>query len=390
MATLNPLQPMTSAIGTQPGIDWSQPYSYGGTNWTIGMPSQAQAAWQQASQTGVDPQATDTLNYINSAFGNWAQANQPWLAEQGYTGGTSGLESWLQNRGYQFGYGQQGGTIAGNVFDQAGNPVGGGATPGAGTGYDWGWTVPVGMFLGAGALAGGFGGGAAAGGGGGLSGVDAAMADYAAAGGGAGITGGATPAAAYAGTGGMPGAGYGTAAGPAITSGPGGGINLADALSGIGKALGTPGSGGWQGIANLIAGLYGANKTSQLAKLPSMQDYLSSPMFGAGQQAVERAMAAQGFQGSGNMMQALASNAQQGYANYVKLLTGRQQQAGDLPASMLSNFGLATSGMPAIWNLLSGVGGTAGGSANLLAPGAMNIGGSNVNFGDVSSIWGGS
>lgn len=165
----------------QQTVDWSQPYSWGGANWTATTPSQQQQAFDWANTNGVNPMARDTLDYTQSAFNSWAGANQDWLQKQGYNGSMPGggvainqdmttpvntggdLENWLNQNGYKFGTAQYNHTIAGNVFDKYGNPVGNGPAAGSRTGYDWGWTVPVAMFAGGAALAAGGGGGAGAG-----------------------------------------------------------------------------------------------------------------------------------------------------------------------------------------------------------------------------------
>lgn len=375
-----------------PAFDPTQPLSAGGYNWSL-----TPAGTQPYALNTAQGQMYDPLGPLSQGFGVDPAA----LQAAGYTGpmpfagvaGESGwqtppvsadpLKQWLAENNYYYGQGTGGNKVTYGIFDPSGNMVG--SPSGGGTMND-----PTGLAIGAlgiggfGALAaGGAGGAAAAGGGGGLTGVDAAMADYAAAGGGAGMAGGGAAAApAFAGTGGLPGAGYGT--GAAASTVPAAGTAASGGWGGILSQLGTPGSGGWRGIVNLLAGLYGANKTSQLGKLPSMADYMASPMYGAGEQAVTRSMAAQGYQGSGNMMQALAQNAQRGYADYVSLLTGRQGAAGNLPSSIMSSLGLASTGLPAIWNLISGVGGSAAGAAAGPGgdPGAAS-------YPDISSIWGG-
>ena len=114
------------------------------------------------------------------------------------------------------------------------------------------------------------------------------------------------------------------ASGNAATGGGG-------ALSGISSALG--GARGGLGAMQILSSLYGMQQQEQLSKKASAQSVSN-----AGLQAVQRSMAAQGYQGSGNMMQALSTYGADAYGANL------QQQQSSLSNTM-SGLGLLTSGI---------------------------------------------
>jgi len=244
----------------------------------------------------------------------------------------------------------------------------GGAGVGSALGTGLGYTVPgAGTFAGlsdaelaavSAGLEGGGGAGAAAaavGGGGGSApayggvgtpgagaGTDAIFGPEAAGVGGAGTGGGGSSgltsmdrAALYGGE------GYGPAASPAELAYNGGaGSNffsqlLSGNFGGLGSAFKTGAQG--YGLLQTLSGLYGlteANKIKKRAQGPGMTK--------AGLDAVMRSMAAQGYQGSGNMMAAIERY-------------GAETNQGNIPGQaagltgQLSSLGLITAGLPALF-----------------------------------------
>lgn len=94
------------------------------------------------------------------------------------------------------------------------------------------------------------------------------------------------------------------------------------------------------GLIQAVSGLYGLSESSKLKKLATQPNK-------AGEQAVTRSLASQGYQGSGNMMAALNQYGINGSL--------QASQAGQGPLmGQLSSLGLLTSGLPA----LAGWGGT--------------------------------
>lgn len=132
------------------------------------------------------------------------------------------------------------------------------------------------------------------------------------------------------------GAGAGLAGGAA-----GGAGNWADTLT---KLFGKGGMGtkAMSGL-NTVNGLYSFLKARELSKMARRPNK-------AGEQAVMRSMAAQGYQGSGNMMAALSQ-----YGINGSLAAS---QAGLAPLQgQMSSLGLAASGVP---SLMTGIGGMFG------------------------------
>lgn len=116
-------------------------------------------------------------------------------------------------------------------------------------------------------------------------------------------------------------------------AGGGGGFDLSSIFGQGGDWLkGAFGKGGkGVGILQLLSGLYGLQQSNKLGKLATQPNVM-------GEQAVQRSMAAQGYQGSGNMMAALSQYG----------INGSQAaaQAGMSPlVGSLSSLGLLTGGL---------------------------------------------
>lgn len=109
---------------------------------------------------------------------------------------------------------------------------------------------------------------------------------------------------------------FGSGAG---STGGGIGMNMATAKNGL-------------GLAQIMSSLYGIDQSRKLSKAATSQAYSA-----AGAQAVQRSMAAQGYQGSGNMMTALSNYGASAYGNNL------QQQQTSLSNTM-SGLGLLTAG----------------------------------------------
>jgi hypothetical protein len=109
---------------------------------------------------------------------------------------------------------------------------------------------------------------------------------------------------------------------------------------------GGAGGGGNQNIFKALAGLYALTQSQSLqkqAQLPSASSVEGLPGFQAGQDAVARSMASQGYAGSSNMAGALASQA----GNFYNQAVGQRQSSvsGQLAPLMgqLSGMGLLSS-----------------------------------------------
>lgn len=136
--------------------------------------------------------------------------------------------------------------------------------------------------------------------------------------------------------------GYGAAASPAELAAGGAGAGATSAWDSIsqmfsksgtiGQALKTGGQG--LGLVQVLSGLYGLNQSQKLSKQAQ-----GPGMTAAGLQAVMRGMAAQGYQGSGNMMTALE---QYGAQTNV----GNPAAAQGALSGQLSSLGLLTGGLP--------------------------------------------
>jgi len=114
--------------------------------------------------------------------------------------------------------------------------------------------------------------------------------------------------------------------------------------SGFGFNLSTAKNG--LGAMQVLSSLYGMDQSRKLSKKASSQS-----LSNAGLQAVMRSMAAQGYQGSGNMMQALSKYGADAYSANL----GQQQQA---LGNQMSSLGLLTAGV----GNLAGWGSTTGGT----------------------------
>lgn len=125
------------------------------------------------------------------------------------------------------------------------------------------------------------------------------------------------------------------------------------------QAIQSLGNMGWKNMAKIGAGsmmaLGGLGNyqlgQQQLAQQRQYQDQLNAlmanpnsiyatPGYAAGQQAIQRSMAAQGYQGSGNMASALAGNAGQFYQQQFNNLASLANQPVSSPYSGLSSMGM--------------------------------------------------
>jgi hypothetical protein len=182
--------------------------------------------------------------------------------------------------------------------------------------------------------------------------------DAAAAGAGAGAAAGAEGSTAMGSAAGTLGAADSEAASAAAgyTAADVGGTSSADLAAGAAGAGGTAGNGSWLsslfssgsgtgsgssalatgknalGAMQVLSALYGMEQSRKLSKQASSQAVTA-----AGLQAVQRSMAAQGYQGSGNMMTALSNYGAGAYTNDL----AQQQQSLN---SQLSSLGLLTAG----------------------------------------------
>lgn len=118
-----------------------------------------------------------------------------------------------------------------------------------------------------------------------------------------------------------------TATSGEISGGMGQGSSFYDKL---GSLFGGKGGGG-MGMAKLFSSLYGISQSQKIGKLATQPNK-------AGEQAVQRSMAAQGYQGSGNMMAALNQYGINGSQAAVPGATAGLQ-------GTMSSLGLLTSGI---------------------------------------------
>jgi hypothetical protein len=107
------------------------------------------------------------------------------------------------------------------------------------------------------------------------------------------------------------------------------------------------GKGSAMNMAKMFAGLYGLQQSSKLGKMATQPNL-------AGEQAVQRSMAAQGYQGSGNMMSALSQygiNGSQAAASAgMGPLIGQLSSLGLLTSGAVGGSG-TTGGVSAIGSL---------------------------------------
>lgn len=149
-------------------------------------------------------------------------------------------------------------------------------------------------------------------------------------------------------------AGIGTMAGSGGGAGGGGVGNFLSSVFGTGGGAGGGSGFGFNlgtaknalGAMQVLSSLYGMDQSRKLSKKASSQ-----AISNAGLQAVQRSMAAQGYQGSGNMMQALSRYGADAYTADL----GQQQQA---LSNQMSGLGLLTAG----FGNLAGWGGSTGGN----------------------------
>lgn len=192
--------------------------------------------------------------------------------------------------------------------------------------------------------------GAGAAGGGADAGVGAAEGATAGAGAGSldvGMTGAAASDAELSGLGGPTAGGFGgagvDAAVDAGAGAAGSGGWLSSLFGGAGKAATALSTGkNALGTMQILSSLYGMEQQRKLSKGATAQSYSK-----AGAQAVQRSMAAQGYQGSGNMMTALSKYGADAYGANLP-----QQQAS--LNNTMGGLGLLTAGL----GNLSGWGGT--------------------------------
>ena len=128
---------------------------------------------------------------------------------------------------------------------------------------------------------------------------------------------------------------------PGLADGGGGG-------GGIGGMLSQLGTGGGVPLTRTLGGLYGLSESLRLqrmAKLPSPGEVTSLPGYEAGMEAVRRSMASQGYQGSGNMMAAMAKYGGDFYNQAVgQRMQSAEAQAGGVGGA-LSSLALLGSGL---------------------------------------------
>lgn len=210
--------------------------------------------------------------------------------------------------------------------------------------------------LGAGALAGGAGdtgmfsglGGAMAGGGaealGGEAGAGLGAAGAGAGAGAAsldlGMAGAGAADAELSGLGGPTAGGFGGVGTDAAATGTGDSAFMSGLHSLFGGGVGSGGVGlnlatakNGLGAMQVLSSLYGMDQSRKLSKQATAQS-----MSNAGLQAVQRSMAAQGYQGSGNMMQALSKYGADAYGANL----GQQQAS---LSNTMSGLGLLTAGV---------------------------------------------
>lgn len=118
-----------------------------------------------------------------------------------------------------------------------------------------------------------------------------------------------------------------------------------------------------QSMSQIMAGLEGRRKAKELQRMmqlsdpramPTPGDITSVPGYQAGLEAVQRSLAAQGYQGSGNMMAALHKYGGDAYNQYVnQRLAANQQQL----ASAIAQAGPVSGGLSSFALLSHGMGG---------------------------------
>jgi hypothetical protein len=132
-----------------------------------------------------------------------------------------------------------------------------------------------------------------------------------------------------------------------LGGGAGGGL-LGSLLGGGGGKAGGLGLGNFGSIAQTLSGLYGFNESKRLRKqmeAPDPSKLTSMPGYQAGLEAVQRSLASQGYQGSGNMMAALQKYGGDAYAQmWQNNMASAQGQMNPL-VGQLSSLGLGIGGI---------------------------------------------
>lgn len=142
--------------------------------------------------------------------------------------------------------------------------------------------------------------------------------------------------------------GYGAAdvAGGGGGAAAGGGGGLASMFQGLGGKMG--GGKNIYGMGQLLSSLYGLQQSNQLRKQagpPNPADLQKMPGYQAGLDAVQRSMASQGYQGSGNMMAALQKYGGDAYSQMWQGNIASSQAAMGGLGGELSSLGLLTAGL---------------------------------------------
>lgn len=135
-------------------------------------------------------------------------------------------------------------------------------------------------------------------------------------------------------------------------AGSAGGGGLGSLFGSAGNYLSSMTPGKAMGAANMLTGLYGLTQQQKLRKQmqpPDPRNLPGTPGYQAGLEAVQRSMAAQGYQGSGNMMAALQKYGGDAYqqnwqGNIASAQAGMSGLGGTLSAA-----GLISSGIPKLF-----------------------------------------
>lgn len=145
---------------------------------------------------------------------------------------------------------------------------------------------------------------------------------------------------------------FGDLASSAGGAASGGGGGLGSLFGSAGNYLSSMTPGKAMGAANMLTGLYGLTQQQKLRKQmqpPDPRNLPGTPGYQAGLEAVQRSMAAQGYQGSGNMMAALQKYGGDAYqqnwqGNIASAQAGMSGLGGTLSAA-----GLISSGIPKLF-----------------------------------------
>lgn len=135
-------------------------------------------------------------------------------------------------------------------------------------------------------------------------------------------------------------------AGDVATADPGFWGRLGSYASKYKSALG--GSKGSLGVAQVLSGLYGmeqSRKYQRQTQAPDPSKLTSMPGYQAGLEAVMRSMAAQGYQGSGNMMAALQKYGGDAYSQMWGNQIAAAQAGAGMTGGTMSSAGLVAAGL---------------------------------------------